>query len=93
MDTPINPPPPIGRRVPRVRHVGASIEAPARAGLGADLVAVAEERPDGLRPAVVAWVMLLRCVFCQSQLNTSDPRYRSLQLIRLQCNSNQSAKT
>ncbi len=59
MHTPINPLPPIGRRVPRVRHVGAGIEAPARAGLGADLVAVAKERPDSLRPAVVTGMMLL----------------------------------
>ena len=59
MHTPANPPPPIHGRVLRIRHVGARIKAPFRGLLGSYLASVAEERPDGLRAAGVARVMLL----------------------------------
>lgn len=60
VNTAIEPPPPVRRRVARIRHVGARVEAPRRALLAADLVAVAEQRPDGVRPVCVALVVLLR---------------------------------
>lgn len=59
MDTPTNPLPPIRSRVLRVRHICASIKAPGAILLRGNLVAVAEERPDGVGAACVAWVVLL----------------------------------
>lgn len=59
MHAPVHPPPPIYSRVLRIRHVGARIKAPAGALLAANLPAITKQRPDGLRPAVVAGVVLL----------------------------------
>jgi hypothetical protein len=59
MHTPINPPPPIRCRIPRIRHVRARIEAPSRVRCSAYRLSVAEDGPDGLRAGGVAWMMLL----------------------------------
>lgn len=75
VDATIDPSPPIDRRVTRVRHVSAGVEAPACASLGAYLVAIAKERPNGLRSAVVTWMVLLRCGYISSQFH---PNYVQL---------------
>lgn len=59
VNTPVDPAPPVRRRVSRIRHIRASVEAPCRARLAAYLVPAAEEGPDGLGPACVAGVVLL----------------------------------
>jgi hypothetical protein len=55
----INPAPPVDRRVSRIRHIRAGVEAPCRACLTSYLAPAAEERPDGLGAACVAGVVLL----------------------------------
>jgi hypothetical protein len=59
VNTPINPPPPVGNAVLRIRHVCARVEAPFRAGLAPNLPAVAKQGPDVLGPVGVPGVMLL----------------------------------
>lgn len=49
MDAAINPSPSVNRRVLRIGHICASIEAPFRARLGAYFPTAAEKGPDGLR--------------------------------------------
>jgi hypothetical protein len=77
VDATVDPAPPVRGRVSRVGHVGSCDEAPGGVGLGPQFVAAAEEGPDVLRSARVAWVVLLfmyRCVFtnqCFFSLNAN----------------------
>ena len=59
VDAAVDPVPAVGDGVAGIRHVCAGVEAPGRAGLGADHATAAEEGPDGLGTALVAWGVLL----------------------------------